>query len=239
MPRDPTDQLHKNVQPPIIISLYDYFELFTAKPPPPPKEVEVHTLAVLEGHEAYVDVGGWSPVSDVLVTASSDRTSYLWSLRPHQAPDRVELSGEDLDSPVSCLAWSEDGEGFVLGHDDGKVSLWSKDGGHVFTWWPHEAPVTSVSVRGLGRAPLILSGGDCSAVSQYMPGADRQEVRLNIVMLNTVRLNIVRLNIVRLNTVRLNTFRLNTIRLNTFIFKYSTAVIERGMFEKQRISLSY
>ena len=83
MPRDPTDQHHKNVQPQIIIPLHDYFELFTAKPPPPPKEVEVHTPAVLEGHEAYVDVGGWSPVTDVLVTASSDRNSYLWTLQPH------------------------------------------------------------------------------------------------------------------------------------------------------------
>ena len=34
---------------------------------------------MLEGHEAYVDVGGWSPVTDVLVTASSDRNSYLWT----------------------------------------------------------------------------------------------------------------------------------------------------------------
>ena len=140
--------------------------------------MEVHTLAVLEGHETYVDVGGWSPVEDMLVTGSSDRNSYLWTLQPHQPPERLQLNGEDLSSPVSSMAWSEDGQGFVLGHDDGKVSLWSRTGDHVFTWWPHEAPVTSVSLRGLGKAPLILSGGDCSAVSQYLPGADMQEVIL-------------------------------------------------------------
>ena len=137
----------------------------------------MHRLAVLEGHDAYVDIGGWSPVEDVLLTAASDRSCYLWRLEADQPAEKVEVTGEDLNSPVSSLAWSQDGEGFVLGHDDGKVSLWSRDGGHVFTWWPHEAPVVSLSLRGLGRAPLILSGGDCSAVSQYMPGADMQEVR--------------------------------------------------------------
>ena len=80
-----------------------------------------------------------------------------------QAPECVDLTGADLDSAVSCLRWSEDGDGFALGHDDGKVSLWTREGGHVFTWWPHEAPVTSISLRGLGRAPLILSGDEIFA----------------------------------------------------------------------------
>ena len=132
---------------------------------------------MLEGHDAYVDVGGWSPVGDVLLTAASDRSCYLWRLEADQPAEKVEVAGEDLSSAVSSLAWSDDGEGLVLGQDDGKVSLWSRDGSHVFTWWPHEAPVSSLSLRGLGKAPLILSGGDCSAVSQYLPGADMQEVR--------------------------------------------------------------
>ena len=65
------------------------------------------------------------------------------------------LEAEDLDSPVSALAWSDDGEAFALGspsstfshlhhsckipnepeisylnsgHDDGKVSLWTSAG---------------------------------------------------------------------------------------------------------------
>ena len=31
-------------------------------------------------------------------------------------------------------------------------------------------------VRGPGKAPALLSGGDCSAVSQFIPGKDLQEV---------------------------------------------------------------
>ena len=89
------------------------------------------------------------------------RKSYLWSLSPGELPDHVDLTGADLDSAVSCVRWSDDGDGLVLGHDDGKVSLWTRSGDHVFTWWPHEAPVTCVSIRGLGRAPLVLSGMDC------------------------------------------------------------------------------
>jgi hypothetical protein len=33
------------------------------------------------------------------------------------------------------------------GQDDGKVSLWSRTGDLIFTWWPHEAPVTCVALR--------------------------------------------------------------------------------------------
>jgi hypothetical protein len=33
------------------------------------------------------------------------------------------------------------------GQEDGKVSLWSKTGDLLFTWWPHEAPVTCVALR--------------------------------------------------------------------------------------------
>ena len=34
-------------------------------------------------------------------------------------------------------------------------------------------------VRGPGKAPALLSGGDCSAVSQFIPGKDLQEVLRN------------------------------------------------------------
>ena len=61
-----------------------------------------------------------------------------------------------------------------------QVSLWTAAGGHVFTWWPHEAGVTCLSVRGHGKAPLILSAGDCAAVSQFLPGAELQEVSLEL-----------------------------------------------------------
>ena len=114
-------------------------------------------------------------VLHLLTNQFCNRKSYLWTVTPHEAPVQTTLAGTDLDSAVSCIRWSDDGDGVVLGHDDGKVTLWTRDGSHVFTWWPHEAPVTCVSIRGLGRAPLILSGGDCSAVSQFMPGADMQD----------------------------------------------------------------
>jgi len=144
--------------------------------PPAPKEIEVETLVVLEGHDSYVDVAGWSPLDDHLVTGSADKQAFLWTIEPHQPPDKVVLDCEDLDSPVSSLGWSQDGAGFALGHDDGKVSLWTSSGTHMFTWWPHEAPVTCVTLRGPGKAPAILSAGDCSAVSQFIPGAGVQEL---------------------------------------------------------------
>jgi len=145
-------------------------------PPAPAKEIDVETLVILEGHDNYVDVAAWSPVEDQLVTGSTDKQAFLWKIEPHQAPDKVVLECEDLDSPVSSLGWSQDGAGFSLGHDDGKVSLWTNSGTHVFTWWPHEAPVTCVTLRGPGKAPAILSAGDCSAVSQFIPGAAMQEL---------------------------------------------------------------
>ena len=37
--------------------------------------------------------------------------------------------------------------------------------------------------RGPGKAPALLSGGDCSAVSQFIPGKDLQEVLLLLLLL--------------------------------------------------------
>merc|ERR1712110_196353 len=114
---------------------------------PKPKEkeeIDVHTLSVLEGHDNYIDLAAWAPNDDNLVTASSDKKCYLWSLHPNQPPEQELLRNSDIDSAVSSIAWSDDGLGVVLGHDDGKVSLWSVSAELVFTWWPHEAPVTMV-----------------------------------------------------------------------------------------------
>ena len=61
----------------------------------------------------------------------------------------------------------------------GQVSLWTGSGAPVFTWWPHESPVTCLAVQGRGAAPTVLSGGDCAAVSQFLPGAEVQVIRIN------------------------------------------------------------
>ena len=60
---------------------------------------------MLEGHDAYVDVGGWSPVEDVLVTAASDRSCYLWRLEADQPAEKVEVVGEDLSSADLLSSW--------------------------------------------------------------------------------------------------------------------------------------
>ena len=43
-------------------------------------------------------------MEDVLVTAASDRSCYLWRLAADQPAEKVEVTGEDLNSPVSSLA---------------------------------------------------------------------------------------------------------------------------------------
>ena len=39
----------------------------------PKKEIDFHTLSVLEGHDNYIDLAAWAPQEDILVTASSDK----------------------------------------------------------------------------------------------------------------------------------------------------------------------
>ena len=78
------DQNNNNVakkpyRPPVKKRKYLFLENISstknisAPPPPPPKEVEVHTLSVLEGHDNYVDIAGWSPTQDSVITASTDK----------------------------------------------------------------------------------------------------------------------------------------------------------------------
>ena len=43
----------------------------------------------------------------------------------------------------------------------------------------HDNVILTLGHRGPGKAPALLSGGDCSAVSQFIPGKDLQEVNMN------------------------------------------------------------
>ena len=97
----------------------EYFLIFScsAKPPPPKKEIEIVSSSVLDGHIQYVDTASWAPSADTVFTASSDRRAILWDVRTPAAVEKIELEGKDLEYPVSCVGWGDDGELLGLGKD--------------------------------------------------------------------------------------------------------------------------
>ena len=69
-------------------------------------------------HTQYVDVCVWSPTTDVLLTASSDKQCYLWTVTGEigeasasPPPGRPVA----LDEIVCCADWSSSGSRLVLG----------------------------------------------------------------------------------------------------------------------------
>ena len=62
-----------------------------------------------------MDIASWAPAADTVFTASRDRRAILWDVSVPAAVEKVELEGTDLEYPVSCVGWSDDGEMIGLG----------------------------------------------------------------------------------------------------------------------------
>ncbi|KAG1844638.1 WD40-repeat-containing domain protein [Suillus subalutaceus] len=77
-------------------------------------------IAILEGHEAFINAITLSPNNRFLASASDDRTSYLWNLDTN-LPIGPPLQHEDQ---VECAALSADGKVLVTGCVDNNVCLW-------------------------------------------------------------------------------------------------------------------
>ena len=70
-------------------------------------------------HTQYVDVCVWSPTQDVILTASSDKQCFLWSLTDTQQEDAATTSAAAthvaLEEIVCCADWSISGNALALG----------------------------------------------------------------------------------------------------------------------------
>ena len=71
-------------------------------------------------HTQYVDVCVWSPTQDVILTASSDKQCFLWSLTDTQQDDVATTNSAAatqvaLEEIVCCADWSSTGNALALG----------------------------------------------------------------------------------------------------------------------------
>ncbi len=119
------------------------------------------------GHSQNVDLLAFSPAKDVLVSAGTDRKTYLWLLNAKKkkktklTEDDVKKKSLDLDSStdaVSCLDWASDGLHVAAGTEHGHVLLWRSDGSRVASWHPHQMATKSVKMSDDGQ--FVLSVAD-------------------------------------------------------------------------------
>ena len=66
-----------------------------------------------------MDICGWHPTKDILLTAGTDKKVFLWDLEGVRAKDKrvpkpMELELDITDS-VTCYDWSQDGRMLALG----------------------------------------------------------------------------------------------------------------------------
>ena len=112
-------------------------------------------LRTLEGHEAKLTALAFSPDSQVLISASEDKSVIAWSV---EAGERVGKL--DADVRVRDAAFSPDGALLALAAQEGNIRLFASDG-----WEPagqldgHDGAVTSVDFSPEG-AQLVSSGED-------------------------------------------------------------------------------
>ena len=129
------------------------------------KELEIGKVTDLAGHTQNVDLLAWSSGgADILITAGTDRKTFLWNRkRNNNKKKRNDEGGKllDLDSSsdaVSCIDWSDNGAFVAAGTEHGSVILWRDDGSRVASWQPHQTATKAVKISFDGE--FILSVAD-------------------------------------------------------------------------------
>jgi WD40 repeat protein len=115
-------------------------------------------LAVLRGHESYVNSAAFSPDGNRIVTTSDDHTVRLWSAVGADVP--LTLRGHR--GPVTAAEFSVDGSRMITTSADGTVLVWSVGLEAPTPLLGHEGIVES-AVFGPTPHTLLTASGDHTA----------------------------------------------------------------------------
>jgi len=98
--------------------------------------VDANATLVLEGHSNCI----WSLASPVtqqplLASAAADSTVKIWDTRPHSRTHlRASFTFRDDNATgecvnPTCVTWDWDGQGIIVGWENGSVELWDVEKG--------------------------------------------------------------------------------------------------------------
>ncbi|GGO39754.1 hypothetical protein GCM10012286_16910 [Streptomyces lasiicapitis] len=102
-------------------------------------------LRALAGHDGAVAALAWSPDGCRLASVSEDRTARVWNMgRYWQAEGMGPAYTFETLEPLSCVAWSSDGERIAVG-DDRTIRMWTLDTREELALLGHGDSVNSVA----------------------------------------------------------------------------------------------
>ncbi|AFY62724.1 NB-ARC domain-containing protein [Synechococcus sp. PCC 6312] len=118
----------------------------------------------LAAHQGLALGVAFSPTSEVLATASFDRTLKFW-----QIPTGVCLQVISTPAPIWSGCYSIDGQLFFLGLEDGRIQVWDVNHNQgVQEFSAHEATVASLAIHPQGTV-LASSGYDRCIKLWHLP----------------------------------------------------------------------
>ena len=120
--------------------------------------MEVGHVTDLPGHSQNVDLLAWSFGGDILISAGTDRKTFLWNRKRKKGSEGKQLDLDSSTDAVSCINWSETGAFVAAGTEHGGVVLWRDDGSRAASWRPHQTPTKAVKISSDGD--FILSAAD-------------------------------------------------------------------------------
>ncbi len=126
---------------------------------PPPASLGTGQLAVLRGHEGYVESVSYSPDGQQIASASYDQTIRVWDAA--SGAELAVLRGHE--SYAHSVSYSPDGRRIASGSGDNTVRVWdARSGAELAVLRGHEGYVESVSYSPDGRR--IASGSQDKTV---------------------------------------------------------------------------
>ncbi|XP_029174304.1 F-box-like/WD repeat-containing protein ebi isoform X5 [Nylanderia fulva] len=130
-------------------------------------EIPASKVTKLRGHKSDVFICAWNPITDLLVSGSSDGTACIWDMSDNLLAHNLlvlrylsQKGGTEVSASyknVTSLDWKCDGTLLATGSFNGYACIWTTDGRLVSTLGQHEGPI--FLLRWNKRGNYILGDG--------------------------------------------------------------------------------
>ncbi|ETV78178.1 hypothetical protein, variant 1 [Aphanomyces astaci] len=133
--------------------------------------------AVLTEHDMVVSGLDWSPVHDMLVSCSHDRSAFVWKYEPSERKWKPSLVVLRITRAAMTVKWSPNGKKFAVGSSAKCVSVCYYE--QAENWWiskvikKHKSTVVDVDWHPNSQLLLTASTDmQCRVFAAYVPDVD-------------------------------------------------------------------